>query len=452
MTIWQDLAGIWNRLTTEPRYPGASRVPMVMKTLSGVHITPDTAVTVPVVWACLRYLSQTVAVLPWHVMRETDTGGEIVRTHHIDWLLHKRPSKEWSSFQFRETMTHWALRWGNAYAEIERDGAGRPFALWPIHPERVEVCRDPETKVLFYEVDHKLEFRAEDIFHIRGFGEGPVGVNVITYAAQSIGWAAAAQLFGATFFGNGMNVAGVVKVKKQLSIEAFQRLKKELASLYGGVRNSNKTAVLDGDMEWSQVSVDPNKAQFIATNQYLVEDICRWFGVPPHKVMHLLRATFSNIEHQAIEVVVDSISPWVKRWEDEADYKLFGNNRQNFYTKMNMKALMRGDVVSRGNFYQLMRYVGAYSANDILRKEDENTIGPEGDKRVMQSQFTTLERIGEDPPTQSNEDPFVRIPERAPTPQLPAPEEDEDADDDDDDAQARTEMEFLVMITEEVDG
>src|SRR5262249_33598384 len=160
-----------------------------------------------------------------------------------DWLLWKRPNTEWSSFQFRETLTHWALRWGNGYAEIERDQLDRPFALWPIHPERVKCCRATEDSydsngeeiaagVLYYEIDNgmgagKTILAARRMFHVRGFGEGPVGVNVISYAAQTIGWARAAQLFGASFFGNGMNPAGVVINKKALSVDGLRRQRAE---------------------------------------------------------------------------------------------------------------------------------------------------------------------------------------------------------------------------------
>src|SRR5262245_20087934 len=119
------------RRLNEPRTVDAPRVSQIVRTLAGVPITPDTAVRIATVWACLRYLSQTVAVLPWHVMRDGPNGAEIARTHPIDWLVFKRVSNEWSSFQFRETLTHWALRWGNGYAEIEPDQLDRPFALWP---------------------------------------------------------------------------------------------------------------------------------------------------------------------------------------------------------------------------------------------------------------------------------------------------------------------------------
>jgi HK97 family phage portal protein len=397
-----------HRISTDPRYPQRERVAYSPMVTAGVNITPDTAVTIAAVWACLRYLSQTVAVLPWHVKRDGDRGPEIQKTHRVDKLLSQRPSSEYSSFQFRETLTHWALRWGNGYAEIEWDTTGTvPVALWPIHPERVHVFRDPDTKALFYRVWEgngqsdigigNVEIPAEDMFHIRGFGEGPVGVNVIHYAAQSLGWARAAQIFGASFFGNGMNVGGVVMNKKPLTPAGLNRQKAQFDNLYKGPSRGNKFAFLDNDADIKTLSIEPDKAQFIATQQHLIEEVCRWFGVPPHKVQHLLRATFTNIENQGIEVVVDSISPWVKRFEDEADYKLFGQNRQNFYTKIDMTSLMRGDVQSRVAYYTGMRNIGAMTPNEVRIDNGMNTIGPDGDKSTMQSGFTTLEKIGEDP-------------------------------------------------------
>ncbi|MBN9007254.1 MAG: phage portal protein [Rhizobiales bacterium] len=412
-SIGFSLASIANRLTGEPRRPGASRVANPIRTLAGVAITPDTAVTIATVWACLRYLSQTVAVLPWHVKKDGKKGPEIQSSHGVDYLLWKRPSKEWSSFQFRETLTHWALRWGNGYAEIEPDQAMRPFAMWPIHPERVTVCRAIEPAVdgygtridvgdLYYEIDTRgttqgpsTILAAANMFHIRGFGEGPVGVNVIAYAGQSLGWARAAQLFGASFFGNGMNPAGVVVNKKPLKIDGLKRQKAEFEQLYKGPNNANRTAFLDNDADWKPLGFNARDSQLIDVHQYLVEEICRWFGVPPHKVQHLLRATFTNIESQGIEVVVDSISPWVKRFEDEAEYKLFGQNRQKLYTKIDMRGLMRGDMAARVAYYKDMVGIGAYSPNRVLELEDENTIGADGDIHVMQSQNVTLERIAD---------------------------------------------------------
>jgi HK97 family phage portal protein len=412
--IRNGVAVLGAALTTIPRWVQVSRVPVGRTTASGVRITPDNAVTIPAVWACLRYISQTVAVLPWHVMRDGKKGAEISFSHPVDFLLAKRISAEWSSFQFRETLTHWALRWGNGYAEIEPDKAGRPFALWPIHPERVEVYRAIETSYdaygetikvgeLYYQVSQgsnasspaaAIILSTKRMFHIRGFGEGPVGVNVMAYAAESLGWAKAAQLFGASFFGNGANVSTVVINKKPLKPDGLRRQRAEFEQLYKGVRNSSRTAFLDADSEIKTIGLDAEKSQLVETNQALVSDICRWFGVPPHKVMDLTRSTFSNIESQTIEVVVDSISPWVKRFEDEADYKLFSSeNRRSFYSRMNMRGLMRGDFKARVEYYGGMVKIGAYSPNRVLELEDENTIGPAGDIHVMQNQNVTLEQI-----------------------------------------------------------
>lgn len=396
------------RVTTDTRYSHAGRVPSYGRTLSGLRVDPDNVVTLAAVWACLRYLSQSTAVLPWHVMRDTKVGADVQTRHPIDWLLWKRPSPEWSSFQFRETLTHWAARWGNGYAEIEPTAAGLPAAMHPIHPERVMCCRadsdsydNYETPIragqLYYEIDgnltQKILLASSRMFHVRGFGESPCGVNVISYAAESLGWARAAQLFGAAFFGNGLNPAGVVINKTPLKPDGLKKQKAEFDALYKGPRNANRTAHIDAGADWKPISFNAREAQLIDVHQHLVEEVCRWFGVPPHKIMHLLRATFSNIESQAIEVVVDSITPWVKRFEDEADYKLFGQNRSSNYTKMNMRGLMRGDVAARIAYYEGMTKIGAYSPNRVLECEDENTLGPEGDIHTMQSQNVTLEQI-----------------------------------------------------------
>lgn len=413
--LWAALAAPLRALrrTFEPARPEERRLPWPGRTPAGMFVDADRALKNATVWACVRYLSQTTGVLPWRVFRPGPRmAGVLAASHPLNKVLGKRPNPEWSSMQFRETLIAWALLRGNGYAEIERDAVGRAVALWPIHPERVTVMRD-EDGVLFYRVHNggraRTDLDALDMFHLRGFGEGPVGLNMIEYAAESIGWARATEVFGSTFFGENLNPAGVISTKTPLSIDAEKELRKRLDELHKGPRKSNRWVIVDNDGKFSPITTVPEQAQFIETRQHQVEEIARWFGVPPHKVMHLLRATFSNIEHQAIEVVVDSITPWTKRLEDEADYKLFGQNRQGLYTKINLNALMRGDAKSRGEFYQLMRQMGVFSVNDILALEDMNPIGPEGDKRVMQSQFTTLEQIGEDPappaPPAAPEDP-----------------------------------------------
>lgn len=393
MSFWSRLSGLFSAARTAPERPLSGRLMHVGRTVAGLHVDADTALKNATVWACVQYLTRAVAQLPWRVMLETGRGAEVARSHPADWLLHKRPCPDMGSFAWRQTMLGNALLRGNAYAEIQRDNRGVAYALWPIHPERVAVRR-AASGLLEYEVWNdggNVIIPAADMFHIRGFGDGPVGYNVVEYAAQTIGWAQATELFGAGYFANGMNPTGVVEVPGAMSIDAMDALREELERLYNGARGK-RTAIFDKGIKFSKVTSSPDESQFVETMQHQVPEICRFFGVPPHKVMHLLNATFSNIEHQSIEVVVDSVTPWCKVFEEEADYKLFGpQNRNAFYTKMNLRGLLRGDQVSRAQYYKTMFEMGM-TINQILSLEDMDGIGPDGDTAFVSNNVQTLER------------------------------------------------------------
>lgn len=382
-----------NRATGWGNQPSTSRIISTGRTLAGVYVDADTALKNATVWACVQYLTKAVGQLPWHVMSKQNGDSVVASSHPVDWLLNKRPCPDMGSFTWRQAMLGVALTRGNAYAEIQRDNRGVPIALWPIHPERVCVRRG-ENGALEYEVWNSggnVVLQAEDMFHVRGFGDGAVGYGVIEYAAQSIGWAQATEVFGSTSFGEGMHPSLLVKTKWGLTEPAMQALRADLDRLYKGPRGQ-RTAILDADMDATPITSNFVDSQFIETRQHQVEEICRWFGVPPHKVMHLLRSTFSNIEHQAIEVVVDSVTPWVRIFEEEADYKLFGAlNRLNLYTKMSVQALLRGDNASRMQFYKGLMELGV-PLNRILALEDMNGLGPDGDVSFVSNNVQTLDR------------------------------------------------------------
>jgi HK97 family phage portal protein len=384
------------RAETQPVDPASSRLLYIGRQPSGLYVTPDTSLRDATVWACVQYLTRAVGQLPWRALMETPSGGHVAAIGRdatdIDWLLHHRPCPDMGSFSWRQAMLGTALLWGNSYAEIERNNRGTPVALWPIHPDRVLVRRAADGG-LEYDIANsatRVVLPASDVFHLRGFGDGPVGYNVVEYAAQSIGWAQATSLFGATYFGEGMNPSGVVEAANSLSPAALDQLKAAFKKLYSGPRGE-RTMFLDAGMKFQRLSTNPNDSQFIETRQHQVEEICRWFGVPPHKVMHLLRATFSNIEHQSIEVVVDSVTPWVKLFEEEANHKLFGATRANVYSKMDLRGLLRGDAASRAAYYKTMFELGM-SINQILALEDFDGIGADGDVRFVSNNVQTLER------------------------------------------------------------
>lgn len=408
MSFKTFFSGLFNRSKTSQE-PVSSRLLFTGKTTAGVYVTPDVALQNATVWACIQYLTKAVGQLPWNALVRTANGGSEPASGRdatdIHYLLHDRPNPDMGSFTWRSSMLGSALLYGNAYAEIEWTNRGTPYALWPIHPNRVAVKRDVETGLLVYEVWNQSGFvvlPAKDVFHLRGFGDGPVGYSVIEYAAQSIGWAAATELFGAGYFGQGMNPSGIIETPNALSPEALKFLKENIQQLYTGPK-AQRTAVLDAGMKFQKITSAPDESQFIETRQHQVEEICRWFGVPPHKVMHLLRSTFSNIEHQSIEVVVDSVTPWVKTFEEEANYKLC-RYRPNLYTKIDLRGLLRGDNTSRATFYKQMFELGL-SINQILALEDFNGIGPDGDVRFVSNNVQTLERAIKGEPMQSAQPP-----------------------------------------------
>lgn len=395
-----------NRVTGYGNQPSSSRITHTGRTISGVYVDADNALKNATVWACVQYLTKAVSQLPWHVMVKAGGNAEIANSHPVDWLLAKRPCPDLGTFSWRQAMLGNALLRGNAYAEIERDNRGMPYALWPIHPERVCVRRAANGE-LEYEVWNSggnSVLSARDMFHVRGFGDGPVGYSVIEYAAQSIGWAQATEVFGAAYFGQGMNPSTIIEIPPTLKLSpaAKEVMQADLDALYKGPRGK-RTFIADGGMKAVKLSTEPNDAQFIETRQHQVEEICRWFGVPPHKAMHLLRSTFSNIEHQAIEVVVDSVTPWVRVFEEEADYKLFGEqNRQGFYTKMSVQALMRGDNESRMKFYKGLMELGV-PLNTILALEDINGIGPDGEVSFVSNNVQTIKRAIEGEPATADD-------------------------------------------------
>lgn len=400
MISW--LSNVWAaRKTREDRHIDEGN-PSYARPSAGVYINADTSLRNDTVWACVRYLSQTVAQLPARVMRDRGRYSERVMSHPIVNVMTWRANPELSPFQLKETLTAWAVMRGNGIAEIERDDTGRVLALWPIHPDRVQFKRDLVTDELIYEINNgtngTIYLSGRDVFHLRGFGNGPVGLSIVEHAAESIGWAQATELFGAAFFGNGLNTSGAIEGAGNLNESGQALLRAQIAKRHGGPRKSHVPLFLDKAMKWVPTSVKPDEAQFVETMQHQVETICRWFGVPPQKVGHLLRMTFNNVEQLSIEVVVDSITPWAIRWEEEANFKLFGQNRNSLFMKLEMKGLLRGAFKERQEGLQIQRRNGIINQEDWREIEDYGPSGADGsDKYIVEGNMTTLEQVGEEP-------------------------------------------------------
>jgi HK97 family phage portal protein len=366
---------------------------------AGVNVNHDSAMQLAVYYACLANISSDVAKLPLCVKKKLDRGYEELHDHPVYRLLYIQPNTEMTSFTWREMVQHWAMSWGNGIADIERLQDGTPHALWPIHPSRVNIIRR-NNQIVYqirsgtqYDRDMKfVERLPEQVIHLRGPGQGLWGYSVMRLATESIGLGLAAQQFGAAFFGNGTTLNGVLEHPEKLSDPAYERLRKTWSEAHQGPANAHKPAILEEGMKWTQMSIPPDEAQFLQTRQFQIEDICRWFRMPPHKVQHLLRSTFSNIESQNIEYGGDTLQPWICRWEQELKSKLFLEREADVYAKFDMNELMRADAAARASFNREMFNVGAFSPNDIREREGLNPIDG-GDEHFMQVNMTTMKRI-----------------------------------------------------------
>ncbi|PAD73678.1 phage portal protein [Paenibacillus campinasensis] len=366
---------------------------------NSIVVTERSAMRSTAVLTCVRILAETVASLPLPVYKRLKPRGRERVSHPVGDLLQRRPNPRMTAFTFRETMMTHILLWGNCYAEIEYDGKGDIKALWPIPPHRVEHM-ETEAGDPFFRVttsdgkQHNVPFYA--MFHIPGLGfDGKKGISVIQWAKRSIELALATEQFGADFFENGTNVGAVATHPGTLTDEAFERLKQSLREKYEGLGKAHRLMLLEEGMTFSKNTIPPNDAQFLETRKFQILEIARIFRVPPHMMADLERATFSNIEHQSTDFIVHSVRPWLIRWEQTINWKLFSETeQQRLFAEFLIEGYLRGDSAARAAFYKEMFNIGVYSQNDIREKENENPI-PGGDRYFAPLNMIPLDLLDE---------------------------------------------------------
>lgn len=375
-------------------------------TATGVTVTPESAMQATAVYACVRILAESVASLPLHVYRRLDEGGkERATDHYLYSILHDAPNPEMTSFELRELlMSHLAL-WGNAFAEIEYDNAGRVRALWPLRPDRMRVKRSNGELVYIYMLNgQEIPLSAERVFHLRGLGsDGVLGYSPIAMARQAIGLALATEEFGARFFGNGARPGIVLQHPGVLSEKARKNLRESWEERHGGLEKSHRIAILEEGMTIQEIGIPPEDAQFIQTRKFQITEIARIFRIPPHMLADLERATFSNIEHQSIEFVVHTLRPWLVRWEQAIHQRLFlPSERDTNFAEFLVDGLLRGDIKSRYDAYAVGRQWGWLSADDVREMENMNPL-PDGKGKMYMVPLNMVPASGiaqEPPPEQ----------------------------------------------------
>lgn len=314
------LSGLFrSRDRPQNRTPGSSFAFYMGGSSAGKAVTERSAMQMTAVYACVRILSEAIAGLPIHIYRYKEDGGkEKAIDHPLYLLLHDEPNPEMSSFVFRETLMTHLLLWGNAYAQIIRNGKGEVVALYPLMPNKMSVNRDTDGR-LYYEYTRSsdeahtmkgmtVKLSPADVLHIPGLGfDGLVGYSPIAMAKNAIGLSIAAEEYGSKFFANGAAPSGVLEHPGTLKDP--DKIRESWNKTFGGTANSGKVAVLEEGMKYSPISISPNEAQFLETRKFQIDEIARIFRVPPHMVGDLEKSSFSNIEQQSLEFVKIHFGP-----------------------------------------------------------------------------------------------------------------------------------------------
>lgn len=347
---------------------------------SGVTVSNDTALGIVAVYACVRVLAESVASLPLIVYRRRPDGGkERYLDHPLFGLLHDQPNDYMTSFVFREVGMNHVATWGNTYSEIERlTGFGSPIiALHPLRPDLMRVAWDGTAKRYFYMANgREVELPARKVFHVPGMGyDGLIGYNPIRLHREALGLYKAAETFGSSTFRNNARPATVIQHPKTMTTGAIDRLAAQMEQLRGSA-NAGRSVILEEGAEVKEIGIPPADAQYIETRKFQLQEIARMFRVPPHKIGDLDRATFSNIEHQSIEFVVDTLRPWLVRWEQQIKAQLLPDE-PDVYVEFLVDGLLRGDSAARAAALNIQRNAGVINADEWRAMENMNPL-PDG--------------------------------------------------------------------------
>jgi len=342
---------------------------------TGLPVTPFTALQASAVYACVRCISEDWGKLPFLVQRARPGGRgfDLLRDHYLARLL-RRPNRWQVPVQFWSFVSICLSMRGNAYVVIVRGRGGEPISLVPVSPDRVSVLLSPKGW-LFYHVSHPLigeglTLHQDDVLHLRGFSlDGYLGLSPIMACPEAAGLALATQRHGATLFRQGSQIQGVLKAPGTLSPEAAKRLSNSWRETYGGVDNTGKTAVLEEGVTYDKIGMTSVESQFLEVREYQQIDICGLFRTPPHKIMRLENAHFSNIENQNQEYIDNALLPPIRQAEELMCEKLlFSEERDLIRVRCDFDELLRGDRKSRVD-------AGVAAVNGGLQNANEWRIG-----------------------------------------------------------------------------
>lgn len=357
-------------------------------TMTGLDIDEDSALTLSGIWAATSIISGAIGCLPTLTYKTQGDQKQRAADHPVYKLLKTRPNPYMDAVTFKETLQSHCLLWGNGYAEIERSAGGIPVSLWPLLPNHVEPkFIDRELKYFIKNSegpDQVLD--SSQVLHIKGLGfDGIKGYSVVQYACENLALGLAAEKNAAAFFGNDSSPSGILTTPDVLKKADKDAIEKAWEEKHRGLDSRYRIAILHSGLNWQQIGISAKDSQLIESRKFSINDVARWFSIPPHMLAELDRATFSNIEEQGIDFVRWTLNKWFEKWTQELDFKLFKAN-SGYFTEFLPDALLRGNTESRYKAYQIAlggnNNPGFMKVNEVRAKENM-PADPDGDKLFM---------------------------------------------------------------------
>lgn len=370
---------------------------------AGKAVTEDTALQLSTAWSCVRLLSETIGTLPLGVFQRNGDAKAPAQDHPLYGLLHDSPNADQTAAEFWEGIVACLCLWGNGYAEKVRTGS-RLASLTPLRPDIMSVYRDDQgrRKYRYDAPNGRRELDEDQVFHLRGFGfGGDVGLSPIGYARQTMGTALAADETAASTFANGLQVSGFVELAPGTKITEEQRNQLvDLFAKFTGSARAGKVMPLDSGMKFTALGMNPEDAQLLETRAFHVEEICRWYRVPPFMVGHTEKSTSwgTGLEQQMIGFLTFSLRPYLTRIEQAVKKQLLAPaERAKVFVEFNLEGLLRADSQGRAALYSTFAQNGVMTRNEMRGKENLPAM-PGGDVLTVQSNLLPLDMLGNTPP------------------------------------------------------
>jgi HK97 family phage portal protein len=369
---------------------------------SGKVVTLSAALTISAVWACIVRSAQAMASLPLDLFKKTSSGRQSQAGALAD-LLSLSPNLDQTPVEFWEGMFSWMLCSGNAYAEIDWIN-GRPSSLMPIPSTHVTPIRNKVNNLLSYEVQEigglrKRTVARENMFHLKGWGfGGDEGMSPIRWGTQSLGAAMAADEASAKMFGSGMQASGVLKTNQRIDERQRPQLQAMMQE-YAGSSRAGKLMILEAGMEFEQLTLNPDDAQMLETRRFSIEEVCRWFGVPPIVIGHAAEGQTmwgTGVEAIFLSWMQLGINPVLKKVEQRIRKQLIPlRDQRDVYAEFNREAMLQMDSKAKAEFLRAMTTNGIMTRDEARDKLNLERRGGVADDLMVQTAMSPIDLLNE---------------------------------------------------------